>query len=307
MSSAEALNIIKESEKSKQLHAKHRRLLGSNNDGTLRKLMIPAPVTGYKNDVKDKRLYTSINDSTTMFNLLLKRNFKHLMQSQDSMFTNGPILDMCGWYGEGEGMEILLRGLDDVDNIKKDYPQYGEEGAAFIKALRNVKDEEGRDVEPFSWKFGVDEYMAVFNKTKESTACGPSGLHMSHWKAACERKEIARVHAFFLWAAFEVGFTYERWEQSWHCMIKKLKDPLLPKLRIVQLFEGDFNAGLKYLVGKKLMSHMNKKKIHDPETFGSRSGKTAPEALLNLQLLFDHQRTWRKPIAILFNDAIGCY
>ena len=96
MSSAEALHIIKESEKSKQLHAKHRRLLGSNNDGTLRNLMIPAPVTGYKNNVKDKRLYTSINDSTTMFNLLLKRNFKHLMQSKDSMFTNGPILDMCG-------------------------------------------------------------------------------------------------------------------------------------------------------------------------------------------------------------------
>ena len=130
---------------------------------------------------------------------------------------------------------------------------------------------------------------------------------MSHWKAACERREIARVHAFFMWAAFEFGFTYSRWEQSWHCMIKKLKDPLLPKLRIVQLFEGDFNAGLKFLIGKKMMANMNKLNIHDPETFGSRSGKTAPEALINLQLLFDHHRIWRLPLAILFNDANGCY
>ena len=68
-------------------------------------------------------------------------------------------------------------------------------------------------------------------------------------------------------------------------MIQKLKDPLLPKLRIVQLFEGDFNAGLKYLIGKKMMNHMNNLGLHDPETFGSRSGKTAPEALINLQLL----------------------
>ena len=152
------------------------------------------------------------------------------------MFTNGPLLEKCGWYGEGEGMEELLRGLLEVDNLSKDYPQFGVEGNKFLKALRYVKGENGEDIEPFTWKFGVEEYLEVFNKTKETTACGPSGLHMSHWKAACEREDIARVHAFFMWAAFEFGFTYTRWEQSWHCMIKKLKDPLLPKLRIVQLF-----------------------------------------------------------------------
>jgi hypothetical protein len=307
MTSAEALHILKESERSKNLHDKHRRLLKSTHEGTLRSLMIPAPVTGLKNNIKDKRLYTTVTDSTTMFNILLKRNFEHLMQSKSSMFTTGKVLDMCGWYGEEEGMEDILRGVIDHDLIAKDYPQFGEEGAAFLKALQYAKDEEGNTVQPFKWRFGVEEYMAVFNKTKESTACGPSGLHMSHWKAACERPCIARVHAFFMWAAFEMGFTYSRWEQSWHCMIKKLKDPLLPKLRIVQLFEGDFNAGLKFLIGKKMMRYMNDKNLHDPETFGSRSGKTAPEALTNLQLLFDHQRIWRQPISIIFNDAVGCY
>ena len=307
MSSTEALHIIKESEKSKLLHGKHRRLINSDNEGTLRSLMVPAPVTGFINNVKDHRLYTKITDSNQMFNFLLQRNFKHLMQSKESMFTNGPLLEKCGWTGEEEGMEELLQGLLDVNELSKEYPQYGKEGLEFLKALRYKKNEEGKEVQPFSWKFGVDEYLQVFNKTKESTACGPSGIHMSHWKAACERKEIARVHAFFMWAAFEIGFTYERWEQSWHCMIKKLKHPLLPKLRIVQLFEGDFNAGLKYLIGRKMMTHMNKNGLHDNETFGSRTGKTAPEALMNLQLLFDHNRMWKLPIAILFNDAIGCY
>ena len=186
MTSAEAVHIIKESEKVKQLHGKHRRLLGANNEGTLRLLMIPAPVTGLKNNIKDKRLYTSINDSKLMFNLLLLRNFKHLMQSKNSMFTTGPVMDMCVWYGEGEGMEELLRGTFDIDNIAKDYPQFRKEGSEFLKAIQYVKDDEGNEVETFSWKFGVDEYLNVFNKTKESTACGPSGLHMSYWKAACE-------------------------------------------------------------------------------------------------------------------------
>ena len=307
MKSAEALHIIKESEKSRKMHGKHRRLLHKNNEGTLRSLLIPAPVTGIKNNIKDPRLYTSTSDSQTMFNILLKRNFNHLLQSQDSMFSNGPMLDKCGWYGNDEGMEEVLKGVLNAETMAREYPKYGREGVEFLKALRYTRDEEGNQTKPFTWKFGVEEYTNVFNKTNESTACGPSGLHMSHWKAACERKEIARVHAFFMWAAFEKGFTYERWEQSWHCMIKKLKQPILHKLRIVQPFEGDFNAGLKYLIGKKMMSHMNQEGLHDQETFGSRTGKTAPEALINLQLLFDHYRTWKLPIAIIFNDAIGCY
>ena len=307
MTSAEALHIINESEKSKRLHGKHRRLLRKDNEGTLRSLLVPAPTSGLKNNVKDARLYTNVTDSNQMFNILLQRNFNHLVQSNDSMFTKGTMLDRCGWHGNDEGMESVLQGLLNEDEIKKDYPQYGTEGVEFLKALRYKRDKNGELVSPFSWKFGAEEFIALFNKTRESTACGPSGLHMSHWKAACERKDIARIHAFFMWAAFEWGFTYERWEQSWHCMIKKLKKPFLPKLRIVQLFEGDFNAGLKYLIGKRMMQHMNEKDLHDPETFGSRTGKTAPEALINLQLLFDHSRVWKLPAAIIFNDAIGCY
>ena len=306
MTSAEAIHIINESEKSKLLHGRHRRLLNKNNDGTLRSLMIPSPVTGLVNNEKDPRLYMSINDSNTMFNVLLKRNYKHLLQSNESMFAKGTLLERVGWYGDDEGMETILRGMLNVENMGEEYPQYGREGIEFLRALRYKKDE-NEEIETFDWKFGVEEYLQVFNKTKEATACGPSGLHMSHWKAACERPEIARVHAFFMWAAFAIGFTYERWENSWHCMIKKLNQPLLPKLRIVQLFEGDFNAGLKYLIGRKMMKHMNDEELHDSETFGSRTGKTAPEALLNLQLLFDHNRIWHLPTAILFNDANGCY
>ena len=93
MCSAEALHIINESERSKLLHEKHRRLLLANNEGTLRSLMVPVPIAELKNNIKDHRTYTSITDSNQMFNVLLKRKFNHLMQSKDSMFTNGPILE----------------------------------------------------------------------------------------------------------------------------------------------------------------------------------------------------------------------
>ena len=51
-----------------------------------------------------------------------------------------------------------------------------------------------------------------------------------------------------------------------------------------------------------MMRHMNVKGLHDPESFGSRTGKTALEALINLQLLFDHNRIWKLPTAIIYRN-----
>ena len=85
-------------------------------------------------------------------------------------------------------MESILQGmLPAVEEIASKYPQYGKEGVEFLKALRYNKDEEGNATEPFKWRFaGVKEYLEVFNKTKEMTACGPSVINVSQWKAACK-------------------------------------------------------------------------------------------------------------------------
>ena len=192
MKATEALHILNEAEESKRTHEKQRRILKPNQHGTLRSLLVPAPVTGFENNIKDSRLYTEVYDTQTMFDLLLRRNFEQLRQSRAS--AHGPLLEKCGWYGEGPGLDELLDGLIDVDTMGKHYPEFGKEGKEFLRALRRPQQADAPD---FDWDFGLKEYMDVFNRTKESTACGPSGLHMSHWKAACERPRIAAVHAFF--------------------------------------------------------------------------------------------------------------
>ena len=90
-------------------------------------------------------------------------------------------------------------------------------------------------------------------------------------------------------------------------MIQKTNMPIYEKLRIVQLFEGDFNGALKYFIGKLLMQHTTTEGLHDLETYGSRKGKTAAEALIALQLLYDNARIWKHIVGIIFNDAAGCY
>ena len=52
---------------------------------------------------------------------------------------------------------------------------------------------------------------------------------------------------------------------------------------------------------------MHDQGIIDEEVFGSRKGRTGAEALITLQLLADHVRTWKINLALLFNDADGCF
>jgi hypothetical protein len=130
---------------------------------------------------------------------------------------------------------------------------------------------------------------------------------MSYWKACAEDDDIATVQAFFIEKAFQFGFSYPRWQISLHCMLKKDDKPYIHRLRIIQLFEGDFNGALKFLLGRLLMYHIVKSKQCSPQAFGSIPGRTAHEALLTLQLVYDNARLTKQPTASLFNDAAGCY
>ncbi len=176
-----------------------------------------------------------------------------------------------------------------------------------MKAMVKPRNSIGTTIPDFSWSFGLKEYKRTFRKTRESTSCGPSGINMSYWKACTEDDDLARVQAFFIEKAFQYSFSYPRWQTSWHCMLQKDATPYLHRLRIIQLFEGDFNGALKYLLGRLLMYHIVNQNKCDTQAFGSIPGRTSHEALITLQLIYDNARINKKVIASMFNDAAGCY
>jgi hypothetical protein len=305
MEPCDALRIIQESERSRTKHAKHKKFMKPGMGGALRRLLVPAPCTGKVNNIRDTSQYYSVEDPEHIFDILLRRNFTQLQRSQQSIFSTGSFAEKLGHHGENEEFFAqLLRGLDNATQYDDEYPHYKGELAPFIASL---KSQVQVDDTTFQWTFGTKEFIKTFRKTRESTSCGPSSLHMSHFCAATERPKIAEVHAFFIWAAFQLGFSYDRWEVSWHCMLQKMKEPYVDKLRIIQLFEGDFNAGLKYFLGKLLMQHITRQGYIDNETYGSRVGKSATEALITLQTLFAHNAIWNKTVSMMFNDAAGCF
>ena len=291
------------------MHNKHKRFLKKSQGGAIRSIYVPAPVTNWKpndQDVTNIKCQVPITDQREIFNVLLRQNCQQLLKSQNSPFVQGDLHEVLT---DQTKENLIDEVINDTNERLQEIVKAGEKPSLerFLKALKAPLDNEGQPMEPFEWKYGIQEYKLTFSKTKETTACGPSGLHMSHWKVAIERERIMALHAFFIWAAFRFSFSYPRWETTWHVMLQKKAHPFSQKLRIIQLFEGDFNGGLKFLLGRKLMKYATKKGYFDTDTYGSRTGKTAAEAIVNMQMIFDDSRLWRKNMAMLFNDAEGCY
>ena len=90
-------------------------------------------------------------------------------------------------------------------------------------------------------------------------------------------------------------------------MLQKKKIPYIDKLRIIQLFEADFNSCLKYILGRKLLYHGEDQCINSNQTHGSRPGRSTHDALTVTALSYDLARLERLTMVSIFNDAAGCY
>ena len=126
-------------------------------------------------------------------------------------------------------------------------------------------------------------------------------------KIFCEDDDLSDFHATFIWLPFCYGFSLDRWQQSIQFMLLKLKVPLWEKLRIIQLMEGGFNGGLRYISATKMMTYADMKGTSSDFTYGGRHGRNCHDALLPIQLYNEYHKIIRKPAANIDIDAEACY
>ena len=224
----QAILVIKEAEESKNLHAKQRIFLKGRKSGGIKQIYVPKPVTNHKlqeKDITNKQIQQIVTEPRDICNILLRQNYRDLLKSNESAFTRGALARALESDMEEEIVEQILNGSTIDQTFKTEYKDYGHTFENLIKSMSRAKDREGKETTQYHWDFGVEEYKSIFKNTKEKIACGPSGLHMSHLKAALESVKLMQIHAFFIWSAFAMGHSYDRWEVSWHCMIQKKKHP----------------------------------------------------------------------------------
>ena len=81
---------------------------------------------------------------------------------------------------------------------------------------------------------------------------------------------------------FLYGVPLSWWLRSLQGMLRKDELPYITRLRIVQLYEADFNSVLKSVKLRRLMAHCETHQINSPQLYGSQKNKSAQEALITL-------------------------
>lgn len=157
------------------------------------------------------------------------------------------------------------------------------------------------------WTFDNEDYKNVFSKVPERTGCGPSGLTMNYWKAACYDDDLCALNAKMIELPLKYGRPLSRWKQSIHCMIGKEKLPYAHRMQIIQKLEGDFNAAMKYTIGRKFMTHMKENKLNSDSTYGGLKKRNCHQMLLRNQINVEYCTIMRIPMILADVDAAGCY
>ena len=289
-------------EQIRNLHTKHSAMMTRSKPNVITTLIVPKP------DSADPTAMMEVTDPEDVQQIILRRNASKLGAAEGSPFTRDPLSRLLGEHGDTPQADHLLEGTfvhpDDTEWMKiSNRPEL----KSLLHHMQRPRAPDGSDIPDMTWTFGIEEFRETFSKKREDTGCGPSGITMHFYRMFCEDDELAAFHASIIYLPFKYGFTLTRWQNSIHFMLQKIDVPLWEKLRIIQLLEGDFNGGLRYLFGRKLMDYASRQGISSDATYGGRSGRSCHDALLRIQLCMEFFRIMVIIAALVDVDAEGCF
>ena len=172
-----AVLMIKEAEESHVMHKKYKRMLKPLQPGAINNVYVPQPVSNWKVSDSNKtntKCQIELTNQQDIFDILLRQNYQNLQKSKASLFMSGQIHELIKRDKENKIVERLLKGIE-IDMIQ----QSKENGTDTMLLVRPLN-EKGEQTKDFIWEYGLKEFKQSLSKTREVTACGPSGLHMSH-------------------------------------------------------------------------------------------------------------------------------
>jgi hypothetical protein len=111
-----------------------------------------------------------------------------------------------------------------------------------------------RKLEEKSTKIMEDDVKSGFGRWKEASSTSPSGQHLGHYRAIIQHHILLECLTKFMAIAIERGISITRWQRSINVMLEKDPgQPQISRLRIIHLFEADFNFFLKVMWGSQLV------------------------------------------------------
>jgi hypothetical protein len=178
-------------------------------------------------------------------------------------------------------------------------------------------------------EISLEDLKAKYTSWSESTSTSPSGRHLGHFKALLSRNphpealdgnpnpehdtflakrgHIWEVHHQMLNYVLLHGFSYTRWQTVVKCLIEKdLSQPKIHRLRVIQLYENDYNLILAMKWRTLTFTNETSKTLSSGQ-YGARPGLTAYDPVYIENLQNEITRVSRRPYVKFSNDATACY
>jgi hypothetical protein len=221
--------------------------------------------------VPDGDIMRLTNDPNEINTILLETNKRQLQASSTSPFVSGPLSDI-GRDGFSEVAVDILNG--DMTHI----PRTSTTTEVFVLNLAKVCPD--MEIDLSSDEDNTARFVKAMAVTPEKTSSSPSGIHYGIYKVAMRDKEVAQVLSKIALTPFRYGFILDRWTKVTQVMIKKKPEPYFDKLRMIELFEGDYVAVVKSLM-RELMRHLKANRETDVGTFATEKGGSTHMAILS--------------------------
>lgn len=165
-----------------------------------------------------------------------------------------------------------------------------------------------QEADPIQTKITSADIKKGISSWKEATTTSPSGRHLGHYKAIVQDPSLLECMSKFLDIAVSRGISITRWQRAVNVMIEKDHgDPKINRLRIIHLFEADYNLFLKLMWGSRLVQRAVQLNLLNAGKHGSTPGKTTMEPIMLTQLTADMSRLLKVNYVRFDNDASACF
>lgn len=277
--------------------------------------------------------WIKIDDPEKFVPMILQRNIEHFGQAKCSPFATTPLADVFGYTGTNlSATNLIDHGIIPQSCTTTEVHQ----GAQAI--LHKLADNGNSAASVFH--MGYEEFWSGFSKWDERTSTSPSNRHLGHYKvlqisdgndSAYKRKPrnnrnyeeddileeakipnpseaIKLVYYNIAMAAVKSGNTLRRWCNSSSLMLEKTPgSPKIHKLRVIHVYEADYNLMLKILWARQLVWKSHSQHMLHRGQSGSRPDHRCSDVILRKEMNYLYARLTRTALATVDNDAKACY
>ena len=193
--------------------------------------------------------WVTIIDKNQMEQALLSYCNQHFQQAKDTPFGTGLLSQLLGSSGLSHTCNDILSGtLFDVKDTSV-FPEL----SAFLTEL--AIPEEYKKAETISHEIPVEEYRKRLRKWKEATSTSPSGRHLGIYRALLASEQITGDMCAMLNIVTCTGIIPKRWCSAVSVMLEKDDGaPNINRLRVIHLFEADYNLFLKVMWAQRMVT-----------------------------------------------------